>query len=392
MRKMLVVALLVLSLILGGCWDMIDVEKKAYVMGLVIQSSTGTPLTQSSPALKPEDKEDYYLTLQVILPKNLAGKEGGGGGDQKPVWVLSGTGKTIFEVMRGIVNRTESPLGLSHLRVIILSEEIARGGITEVMDFFARRFEVGFQSAILVVPSGEADNILQVQPKIENIGSIYLFNQMEQATKFGKSVSVKLGNLYMNLREGTNFVLPRVVPGKDELQVAGGTVFKQDRMVGWLGESDLRGYLWVTDQMQNGMMTVGPFSYPPDPNVIFTYEITEAKRKIRPHVSDGKVSFTVNISTEGTIGEVRGNYYTNPMINAAMEKEVTKAIKEQIEHAILRMQEMGVDIFGFESELKKRYPMVAEKLNWDEEFPNAEVAVNVKVFIRRTGLAGRTKK
>lgn len=78
-------------------------------------------------------------------------------------WVLTSTGDTIFDIERSLAIREGRQDFYGHLKIIIISEEVAREGIEPVIDFFSRRREVQ-QNIQLAIANGEAREVLSVVP------------------------------------------------------------------------------------------------------------------------------------------------------------------------------------------------------------------------------------
>ena len=72
-----------------------------------------------------------------------------------------------------------------------------------------------------------------------------------------------------------------------------------------------------------------------------------------------------------------------------LEKRQATLIEAEINVALTKAQDWGVDIFKFGEEVHRKFPGEWSELeeNWDEEFKNTEVIVEVEAELRRTGLS-----
>ncbi len=117
------------------------------------------------------------------------------------------------------------------------------------------------------------------------------------------------------------------------------------------------------------------------------------KSRIKPQVKGGRISFTVDISTEGKLREdwlLPGNAFEQEFIKKA-EKVTEKEILRLAEKALAKTQkDFKVDVAGFGKRLSIHYPQVWKevKKEWDNQFSNVPVEVKVNVHIQEYGTRG----
>jgi hypothetical protein len=73
-----------------------------------------------------------------------------------------------------------------------------------------------------------------------------------------------------------------------------------------------------------------------------------------------------------------------------MQNTIAEDIKGDIEMAVKRVQkEYKADVLNLRNYINKYHPIIWEKIknDWEVIYPEIEIEVNVKVFIRRRGLA-----
>src|SRR5690606_11923262 len=89
-RPALIVAL-VLSLVLGGCWDRIEVNDLAIVQGVALDRASGGMIE---------------VTVSVAVPARITppGATGGGGQTGPPATNQSATGRTVSEAFNSLQN------------------------------------------------------------------------------------------------------------------------------------------------------------------------------------------------------------------------------------------------------------------------------------------------
>ncbi len=116
---LLLIALLFLTL-LAGCWDKKELNDLAIAVGLAIDKSEG----------------GYKLSTQIVNPSEVSPQANSSG--ITPVTVRSKQGKTMYEAIRRLSLTNSRRIYTSHLRLLVISEEVAKEGITEVLDYLSR--------------------------------------------------------------------------------------------------------------------------------------------------------------------------------------------------------------------------------------------------------------
>jgi spore germination protein KC len=135
LTKLLCVIPFVIPL-LTGCWDRLEIEERAVVLGISVDVA--------GPSADKEEDEISYLAgsysaphnemirvaVQIALPGKIPlgpGESGGGkGGARQTVWVIDVVGNTIDDALMNLQQQISGRLFFGHLRVIVVSEELAK--------------------------------------------------------------------------------------------------------------------------------------------------------------------------------------------------------------------------------------------------------------------------
>ncbi|SEM53349.1 germination protein, Ger(x)C family [Paenibacillus sp. cl141a] len=162
--------LLLLCSLLTGCWDRMEIEERAVVLGISIDTAGKnveiredeiSHLRGKYPAPK---QEMIQLSVQIALPGRipLGPGEGGASGEgaQETVWVLDVVGHTVDDAMMNLQQQISGKLFFGHLRVIVVSEEFARKGMENLNDYLHRNAEVR-RMAWLMVSKGKARELME---------------------------------------------------------------------------------------------------------------------------------------------------------------------------------------------------------------------------------------
>jgi spore germination protein KC len=175
---------------------------------------------------------------------------------------------------------------------------------------------------------------------------------------------------------------------KDGFIAEGAAVFKKDRLAGWLDRTETRGVNWINGRVVSGILAV---QSPVDHSKRVSVEIVRSDSTITPEYKNGRLSVTVEIRMEGTLGEqLSGSAMAIPEQVEELQKHVNDQILKEAGSALAAAQDKyKTDVFGFGREVSRRIPKLWKELDgrWEDEFSQLHVIVRVESKIRATGLA-----
>lgn len=396
-KKLYMVLIIILclgSVAMSGCWSRREVENLAIVSSIGIDTDNfkGTP--------------KYKITCNIFKPALIGG--GGGGGQPSPrilpVWQISALGDTIEDALSNISTRTPRDLFLGHVRLVVFSKGIAKQGIQEMLDYFLRNRDIRLRTWMIVV-DGKAEDAQRAIPDLAST----IGEQASGITEIaGNAVSKYYSedvNTFVNAltREGEEPVLGRAeliqpVPpqiGGEQTTTAlafrGLAVFLNDKLAGWLEDSETKGFLLIIGKSHQGVFPVSMGKGRPTVSL----EMNRAKSQIEPEIIDGKLHVMVKIKAEGSLGEEGEN---KEVATIQGMKEASKIFEQQIKElcmkSVKKAQQYKSDIFGFGAILHRKHPdqWREVKNGWPEVFANAEVNIEVEGRIVGTELMTETIK
>ncbi|MCF6461330.1 Ger(x)C family spore germination C-terminal domain-containing protein, partial [Clostridium sp. Cult3] len=203
-----------------------------------------------------------------------------------------------------------------------------------------------------------------------------------------------------------------------ELSVIGAAVFDKQRLVGYLNGIETKAYNIITGNVKTGIITFPTPTVSVDeissltlaiesdidsqePNKIHmsTIDIIKLKSKRDVEIVDGNILLKVDIRLRGSLEEFVGNMdISNERNMKEIEKACSQEIKNKLEDTLRKVQsEYETDIFGFGSVFHRKHPEEWHQIedNWNEIFSKANIKVDVKTNVIRTGLInvpiGKTK-
>lgn len=406
MSKRLAALLITVLLLLSftGCWSRREIEKLAMATVLAYDKVTV------------DGQEKWMVSANIIKPSALAGEgplggNGGGGGD-KPALLVSGLGATIWEAGRNLATRIPRREYLAHANIIVVGEKVAREGVDQIIDDFLRSKDIRLNTWIFVA-KGQAFDVLKTEPELEELLSQEMIglvqnNQPDISKAF--TIDVK------------RFVNQLITPGQDaaascieiferkgetgqgkaqggsskddaqkSLRLVGTSVFRKEKLVGWLDDAETKGFLYAIGKAKQGIISLSLHEHTKK-DVAFSMSRTSSK--IIPEVNGNEITFIIDIQAEGDLQQHEDtNPIANPETIKVIEQKVAQEIKDMVEKALNKAKnELEADIFGFGDRLHKRYPQIWKQVekDWRNIYPNVKVTVNAKAKVRRTGMITNT--
>jgi spore germination protein KC len=378
-QKWLLVLVLLLSLfLLTGCWDRTEVNDVALITGLAIDR---------------KNKKTIELTAEMHIPKALGvGGGGGGGGGGHQTFVRTGEGHTIADAISDLQLKIPRKVFWGQTKVIVFGERFAKEGIRVPLDFMTRHPEPRLRSYMFVA-KGKAKDILALQPPLERSPTEVL----RELAKSEILMRVTLKDLLEMLSgdsQAAAIPMVSILPhekGSDPLQTIAyinqTAIFKQDKMVGQIGDSLTRGVLWMRNEIKQANISIKPSVG----KGYVSSTMLSSNSELIPKIEDGKWKMTIKVKTKDDV-IVNGSNLNlmNPKIISILQKDLENAIKQRLNQTLEKMQkEMKVDVFSFSEEFHRKYPKEWKKVkkDWDKIFPSVDVTLDVKAYIRRPGLS-----
>lgn len=389
--------LLVIPLVLSGCWDSLDIEKRAVILGISIdkadEKEEGDEDNVSHlPGKFPQPETSMIkLSAQIAVPGRIPLGPQAGGGEEEPVWIIEVVGHTIDDALSNLQQELADEIFLGHLRVIVLSEEIAREGLESFNDFLRRNSEIR-RTAWLTIAPGKASEFMKIVPKLERVPALYVSAMVENAVDQGKFPSDFIGQFWSIFSsKGQDSFLPYLKIKKNQtIQIAGLAYFSGDKMIGVTNPMEIGFFMAVVGEQQGGY---GAFVKVPDTEDYVMVRARKRRSQIKIEIKNGVPHVHVHIFYESEIDEKDGKKLevSNSKIISKIEKEASKGVVESVEAFIKKTQEEQSDIFGFGEHVRAKHPFywdqkIKTKEKWHEVYKNMVVTVQCTSEIRRVGM------
>lgn len=372
MRKIAFVLVIILSLLQTGCWNAREIDELGFVLSIGLDKS----------------ENGFKVTAQMASPQTYS--KTSPGLPTKSFWVVSSTGKTIFEAIRNMASISSRRIFWSHIKVILISEDIVKSNTIEIFDFFIRNPELRLRTLVAVTP-GEAGKLLDITPVMEKDPGIYLEKIIQNKNLTGKSYNIMLKDFIQDyLDPNVAPVTSRLIIDKSKqvpvVKTSGAYVFTENNFPVPLSEQNTKGLLWIKKKMDDSIMVVNcPYDDQPT-----TLEIKKSKISFKSGLENDVPRFTVNVNATAILTEQSCLTDFNDMNKLEdLESSMEDAIRKDIQSTIAVAKDIQTDFLGLSyilhNQHKDEWHQIS--LKWNEIFKNSDITIVVKVDIPHISLA-----
>lgn len=387
MQKCMVKLLLtaILLFIPTGCWDRHELNDLAIVSAIGFD--------------KIGDK--YHVIVQVLDPNEVSRTATGGTGNASVV-MYEEKGTTVDDAIGRLTAKAPYTLYLSHTRIIIIGEQLAKEGISGVLDYLSRERQMRTDFYMVIARKSKAHDILSIFTPIEKIPGNKLYNSLKTSAKeWGPVQATQLVDVINDLvNGGKQLVLTGLVIEGNAKE--GGTkksienirsvakmaykgigVFKGDKLIGWMSEYESKGYSYIRNDMTRtvGFVSCGKEKY-------VSLRVIRSGTSLSVKMRSGEPVVQINLEIEADVNETTCDIdLENEQTIADLEEKGGQRTKMLIDKSIARAKKLRSDIFGFGDLLERREPAYwrANKARWEELFPELAIETDIKYSIRRVG-------
>jgi Ger(x)C family germination protein len=373
MKRILLIIIIISMLLTTGCWDMVEVDQRIYPYSV-------------SYDLIDENKGLYNITISYpnlgALGKNPISEE--------KVNVISTEAYNIFDAMHKLSTKIEYVFYLNHLKVLALNENVATNEkhMRQILDGIYRDF-VANKNVQMILVREDGKNVLTTAVKTRGLSSVEgtlntLLQNIQSSTMFSPKT---VANFIFDTDISGASIIPIAMTDEDEIAIEGGAVFKNYKLIGYIDGMTNRNIAYLTNRVdKDGFRTVYKGS---DLTLMITN--IHSKPKLISS-SNNNIKVRMDVKIEGHIHSyVIGDdtHIDKKEIIEDIQNQVAKEYEEDFKKTIALIQKQyKVDILKIGDHLRKFEPKVWKRVkdNWDEIYPEIDIELDVKVYIRRRGL------
>jgi len=372
-RKTTALTVLVMTLFtFSGCWDYREIDKLPVVVGMAIDIN---------------DEGKHVVTAELV---DIA--ESGHESAMVKPRIIRTEGDTLFDALRNAIAFEKGRIYTGHLELVILGRSALESRLVEVLDFLIRDVEARMSIWLLASQEDTAAELLETNTITGKVRTFEISQMIEAQKDLAKSFEMNI-NEFMNQMQcrGCSSVIPSMklhnTAGTETQALSGTAILKNNRLSGFIDGEETKYFCLITDRVKGGILVID--SEPGKQRKDTALEILENKTKIKPKLSDGKISIEVEIKTKVALGEHGSTKHKYSEGIEVHKKQAEDLIRDNASALVKKMQtEFDADIFGFGHSIHMDYPELWRKIedNWDEYFKTLEVVIKPAVEITESGL------
>lgn len=377
-KKALCIILALSTLLLGGCWNNRDLDELGVVTAIGVDQAPNGYVA---------------LTYQVITlaQTSSTGSSSGTNAGSGSTLTVSSQGKTMFDAARNMIPKLGKKAYLSQMQLLVIGQKAAVQGFENTWDFFERDHEPSRVFRIIVAKNSTAKSIITAQCGDEDISAVEIADSITNDS-LGKNVSIQAFSISDLLAQPLTGIVTGVIDPNHsnnltDMKVSGGAVFKNARLVGFLGEDETRGYLFGSNKIKSTILII---ANPEESRNRVSIELIGSKSKLTAKLENGKPKLGIQIKAFGNIGEEQGYTNLSNLVDIKkMEQEASALIAENIRKMLAKAQKrLDSDILNFNSILYKHQYGDFEKIkgDWNKLYREATISIQVQFTIRRSGI------
>lgn len=374
--------LLLLSLLLIGCGKR-EINELAMVTAVGFDKG---------------DEGKIRVTAQMVRPPDARGQTGApSGGTGEPIYSATAEGESIFAAIRNLSRFSSRRIFWAHNFIIVVNEEVAKEGITDILDFFTRNHETRMNTWMVATPNQASEMVstitgLEVVPG-EALDKLFRYNEIVaeapstnvmrfEESFLDESTHPVLARMHLQER-GVSNKKPEQFGSIKQIELSGTAVFNHDKMVGWLDPTESRGLLFFIQNVESGAVVLPCPDASVESKKKVTLELKYQKFEVTPFYKKGSPQFDVQLITYADLVESACPVPLEVMkteLETALEKKLQDEIKGVIEKA---QKEFKVDFLKLGETFNNRYPAEWKQLKtrWDQEFTEANINVHIEAHV-----------
>lgn len=395
--KKLTILLLCIALLLGGCGYGLDVDRQSFVVAVGVDKGEVFPLR---------------ITFVFANPSTSSGGENSEQkeSNSKSSDIITVEAPTIFSATRKLDAIKSKTINLSHTKVVVFSEEIAKGGVKKFLTGFASSRDFRPNTYVCIAKGSTQKYLSSVKPSQESNIDKYYDNIMRKVAS-DKVNEAYLYYLYFNVMESfSGSLVPLVGVNKNELsksdieikpqdddlsyearageilrdaknpaEILGGAVFKNDKMLGTLGSFETDLVRIICDEYYPKNYSI---YYPDFKDFVTVRLIQQTSPSVKTKIKNGnaQIKISVPVSIEYVYaGDIESNKEKSDefckFLAEALSREAKKLIKKT-------QKEFGADILGLGEPLKRHFldEKDLESFKWEQKYPTAQIEADFKVL------------
>ena len=336
-KTVVIICILMNCLLMSSCFSYKDINRMLFVTALLIDVDADN---------RPVVYAEAFRGIRSAGPEGM---------DQRVVF--KGTGKTVFEAVRDMNAVATFKLNFTQNKAIIFTIKAAESGLEDFIDFLDRDQELLVRPYIVVF-RGDAERLMKLEIIQEKYIGTLIRRIIENIGTSSRAVTISFNEFYNQRSRGDRTNVVTILQIKKEtldpkLEVSGGAVIKNDKMVSTLAREEGQGFNFIMDNVESGTLEI---TNPSDISKFITLEIKSSDTKTGITYNNKIIKLKKKIKVKVDFGEAQKKIVlTKENINKIQEKSASNIV-EACNKVFQKYKGMGLDIFDIKETFYANYP------------------------------------
>lgn len=383
MQKLKLIFMISCVMLLTGCYGKNELDDLAYVIAIGVDNYSGDGN---------ENNKEIIATYQVALPVKLAFDSTETGKEVYTTFTVKA--KSLEDANSKINTLTSKEINLSHTKLILYSEELAKESLEGHINSFLSNHAIRPKTVISVCKGKAKDFLENITPVLESSPARYYELILSSFNYTGKLAETEILNFYANSK--ASFKSPIAVIASltenDEGKFAGLALFKSEKMVGEISEDLVVAHLILTNSLNKDIFTVDDIE---DDAKTLTFTIKQNKKtKVSVDIKDNVPYVDINVFLDA---HLEGNGGDTDYLKKENKEKLKEVLSNQISSLIYdylnTTTDLSVDSAGIGRYAKMNfltYPDF-EECNWPEIYKNSKFNINTNIELNVAQIVAHTK-
>lgn len=359
--------LLSILLIISGCYDNEDIDRRVIVNPIGIDSESGGKM---------------LISFRMFLISPGRGSSSPADQNGKNFIVRTSLASGIFPALNDIQVQDEHNIFMGQCRAIIFGETQAKNGLHQALDFI-NRTPTFPPNAFVVIgrPTATAIQYLKWPDTGEHDQNIRWFFSNRPNQKYGVTKWTLFRDIYDPLQDP---LVPIVTPNNNNqtMKLIGLAVFSSDRMVGELNLTEAT----LLDLVRNTRKENRISCFLRQNNQASFHSVT-GRRKIKVYYHNERPFYKITLRLNAFLGELTG--IESPITEKELEmirKRTESYLEKSLVKILKKLQVLKSDPLGLGEYFRAKHSKHFSIERWPLDYQQAEFEVKVKLFIERLGV------
>lgn len=381
-KKLLALILIFIMVLTSGCWDKVEIEKRAFIYFFAADKSEGEE-TQDGGNIKSFYEGEYKKIKTIFfipIPSKIAA-----GGEGEPNAIMEDTASSIPEAIKDISMSENRQFFLGQTIIAALGEKLVSDKqiFKETLDYLERDPDINREMKIVVI-KGNIEDVKNIEPELDKLTSNYIKGILENGDMRSEIYSADLNELFSSIRNNGDTVLPVIETTGNKVKVSGMALIKGYKLLTIIDDKYIRPYTFIVNKFQQGRKFISYEDH------IIPFNITSINRRIYlTEDKNNKLKYKLYFRIEGDVDQF---YFTSKIANDKNLDNIKNIIEQSIKLELKEtsdyfQKEIGHDFLNIGDYTYKYHNNIYKKYkdNWDMAFKDASFEYEVDVRIRRIG-------